>query len=281
MALALRRLLCVSGENHENSGHRPDHCLSGPRRALPGVGAAPATSNGSDRSTEPSLPRSAHGQQAIRLLGNQLDEAAALNGWTTAQLRSVLANDSTAWVDRTGRVFYKDLPAPPAAAAVTPTAPTWRRSRCPTRSCCTATPARRKKLFIDFDGTNVSGTLWNASEGVPAGVYPAWTRTPTPPRSTTPSGRHIQTIWQRVAEDYAPFDIDVTTQDPGVAGIIRANASDQAYGTRALVTPSTIAEGAICGTPVPSCGGVAYLNVFGDGGAGRRSTSPRGSSRSR
>ena len=28
----------------------------------------------------------------------------------------------------------------------------------------------------------------------------------------------IQSIWQRVAEDYAPFDVDVTTQDPGRRG---------------------------------------------------------------
>ena len=29
----------------------------------------------------------------------------------------------------------------------------------------------------------------------------------------------MQSVWQRVAEDFAPFDVDVTTQDPGVAAI--------------------------------------------------------------
>ncbi len=227
-----------------------------------GVGAAPATSNGSDRSTEPSLPRSANGQEAIGLLGNQLDEAAALNGWTPAQLRSVLASDSTAWVDRTGRVFYKDLPAPPAEGAA-PDGPDVAPFPLPNTFTLHSNPTSTKKLFIDFDGTNVSGTLWNSSEGVPAGFYPAWDPDANGATFTDLELEHIQTIWQRVAEDYAPFDVDVTTQDPGDAGIIRANASDQEYGTRALVTPSTIAEGAICGTPVPSCGGVAYLNVFG------------------
>ena len=70
----------------------------------------------------------------------------------------------------------------------------------------------------------------------------------------------MQSIWQRVAEDYAPFNIDVTTQDPGDAGIIRTDPTDQVYGIRALISPSTAAQNAICGGPV--CGGVAYVNVF-------------------
>ena len=31
----------------------------------------------------------------------------------------------------------------------------------------------------------------------------------------------MQSIWQRVAEDYAPFDVDVTTEDPGAADLAR------------------------------------------------------------
>ena len=69
----------------------------------------------------------------------------------------------------------------------------------------------------------------------------------------------VQDVFQRVAEDYAPFDVDVTTQDPGDAAIIRSDAADQVYGTRALITPSTSAINAICGG---GCGGVAFLDVF-------------------
>ena len=154
-----------------------------------GVGAAPATSNGGDRSTEPSLPHSAHGQQAIRLLGNELDEAAALNGWTTAQLRSVLANDSTAWVDRAGRVFYKDLPAPAASAARDPTAPTCRRSRCPTRSCCTATPPRRRSCSSTSTAPPCRAPCGTRRRACPtAPTRPGrWMVTQQP--STMPSGR--------------------------------------------------------------------------------------------
>ena len=56
----------------------------------------------------------------------------------------------------------------------------------------------------------------------------------------------IQTIWQSVAEDYAPFDVDVTTADPGPGGINRSSSADTTYGSHALITPSVGAHDAIC-----------------------------------
>ena len=64
-------------------------------------------------------------------------------------------------------------------------------------------------------------------------------------------------MWQRVAEDFAPFNVDVTTEDPGFDAIDRANAGDSVYGTRVVITDT--ASESICGDP---CGGVAYVDVF-------------------
>ena len=69
----------------------------------------------------------------------------------------------------------------------------------------------------------------------------------------------MQSVWQRVAEDYAPFDVDVTTEDPGAAALTRIDAADQVYGTRALISPSTTAASKLCGG---GCGGMAYIGVF-------------------
>ena len=69
----------------------------------------------------------------------------------------------------------------------------------------------------------------------------------------------IQDIYQRVAEDYAPFDVDVTTEEPPAADLDRTGAGDQVYGTRALISPSTSALNTICGG---NCGGVAFIGVF-------------------
>ena len=46
----------------------------------------------------------------------------------------------------------------------------------------------------------------------------------------------IQRAWQVVAEDYAPFDVNVTTKDPGAAAIDRTSSTDSVYGTRAVIT---------------------------------------------
>jgi hypothetical protein len=41
----------------------------------------------------------------------------------------------------------------------------------------------------------------------------------------------IQYIWQRVAEDFAPFDVDVTTQAPAPEALTRASSTDTVFGT--------------------------------------------------
>ena len=228
------------------------------------LGGAAAQATDEARAAEPSLSEPAHGQRAIRELGDQLDEAAALNGWTAAQLRTALATDPTAWVDRRGRVFYKD-PAAPAHASSEPQVATAAPFPLPDTFLLHSKPGSDLTLLLDFDGTDVSGTAWNANFGVPSGAAPAWSLDGDPATFNDAEREAIQTVWQRVAEDYAAFDIDVTTQDPGLAGIERANLADSVYGTRALVTPHNAAQTAICGGP--TCGGVAYINVFGEVGS--------------
>jgi hypothetical protein len=70
----------------------------------------------------------------------------------------------------------------------------------------------------------------------------------------------IRRIWQRVAEDYAPFDVDVTTERP---------ASFNNRTAHALITPRTDANGV--SNPSSSGGGVAYVGSFGGSNYGRYS----------
>lgn len=80
-------------------------------------------------------------------------------------------------------------------------------------------PAATRKIFLDFDGHTTTGTYWNTyynknGAGLPI-TTPAFDRDGNP--STFSSSEHadIVAIWRAVAEDYAPFDVDVTTEDPG------------------------------------------------------------------
>ncbi len=114
-------------------------------------------------------------------------------------------------------------------------------------------PTSTKKMYLKFDGfTTVSGSsAWGSYTAAP------YDTDSNPGSFSNAEQDTIQSVWQRIAEDYAPFDIDVTTQDPGLAAIDRTDSADVNYGTRVVFTSS--APGALCG----SCGGVAYVGVIG------------------
>ena len=68
-------------------------------------------------------------------------------------------------------------------------------------------------------------------------------------------------VWQRVAEDYAPFEIDVTTQYAGSEDfLVRSSLSDDHYGIRVLISP----VGSVIN---PNVGGVSYVGLFSEVGA--------------
>ena len=64
---------------------------------------------------------------------------------------------------------------------------------------------------------------------------------------------NIISIWNRVSEDYIPFDADVTTEPPSADSLLRSSFSDNAYGIRVVITKT--------GTISCSCGGIAYVGV--------------------
>jgi hypothetical protein len=116
-----------------------------------------------------------------------------------------------------------------------------------------------KSIHLDFTGHNISGTAWNDQQ--PAIVAPPFD-TDNNPLSFSSNERAIITeVWQRVSEDFAPFDIDVTTEYPGTEDFLtRSSVSDNRYGIRVSICP-------ISATICASCGGIAYVDVFSDIGA--------------
>ncbi|HLL88426.1 MAG TPA: hypothetical protein VK324_03910, partial [Tepidisphaeraceae bacterium] len=75
-------------------------------------------------------------------------------------------------------------------------------------------PTASAKLVLDFDGDDAS--LWDYGGGsyaVPA--TPAYTRDADPATFSNADLAAIRHIWQTVAEKYGPFNLDVTTVDPG------------------------------------------------------------------
>lgn len=188
-----------------------------------------------------------------------VEEIARTNKISVAKTRMILA-DKTARVHSTGHIYFVEpRPSPtaqttpvPAAAASFPYAQTFRlHSR----------PGSSRVIYLDFDGETISDTFWNdhPSYGTPSSFYAEpFSLDATPDAFSTDEQDVVQSVWQRVAEDYAPFDVDVTTQDPGTAAIDRTGASDTTFGTRALVTDMPEIS-STC-----RCGGVAFTGAFDD-----------------
>ena len=227
------------------------------------AGSLPAQIAGArEKSAMPDLnfPAVTSGEEAIRLLGKNLPVVAAAHGKGADELASLLRRDRTLKLDRKGRLFYADdhVPAPQQASvangALAASAPYPLTNTFKLHSL----PGAAKVLFLDFDGFVMSGTAWNASSGVSTINCPPFDADGDPSTFSDSEKTTIQNIWKRVAEDYAPFNVDVTTEDPGDAGITRSGSSDSSYGMRVLISPISQYFGYY--------GGIAYIGAFDDVG---------------
>ena len=93
-----------------------------------------------------------------------------------------------------------------------------------------------KVIFLDFDGHYVSGTMWNTN-----GAFTC--------NSSNLSDAQITEVFNRVAEDYRPFNINVTTNQTTY------NSAPTNKRIRVVITTSYEWYGS-------GAGGVAYINSF-------------------
>lgn len=194
----------------------------------------------------------------MNLVGDRLPAAAALNGLTPTQLTTLLTTDDTAFLDETGKLGYRDALSSHGSAtakdvASFPTSDTFKLH---------SLPGAARTIYLDFDGATTSGTAWNGSRTnkIPDGtVASAFDLDGSPSWSPSEHAR-IQTVWQIVAEDYAPFAVDVTTEPPSYDRLDRSDPSDTVYGTTVVITDDVAVHGSLCGSQY--CTGIAYTDVF-------------------
>jgi len=90
-------------------------------------------------------------------------------------------------------------------------------------------------IYLDFDGELVVSPAWNGGQPIDAQSQPF-------------TAEEIYVIWSIVAEDFAPFNIDVTTDRPYY--------DSKPYGTKHMnIFTNT-------NTAAPGTGGVAYVGTF-------------------
>jgi alpha-tubulin suppressor-like RCC1 family protein len=180
-----------------------------------------------------------------------------------AQSRVPLADLASLHVDAGGHLFYVcAFPAdsaaapgiagaePPAAAAATVAAAAVPIAQPPLRH---SRPGSSRVLYLDFNGHTVTGTRWNTGYSTASFVCRPFDTDGNPATFSDAEQAAIIQIWERVSEDYSPFDIDVTTEEPALFNNRTA---------RAVITRSTDANGVAL--PGSGAGGIAFLGVFGE-----------------
>lgn len=194
------------------------------------------------------LPAPVRGANAVAALSDELPTVAHAAGLSARNLEHNLRTDRTLWVDECGRPYYVEPaesgPSTPEPVSAAPDDALTLHSR----------PGSALTFFLDFDGHAISATAWSAAYGGDFTAEP-YSMDSDPAFNQTELSR-IESAWRRVAEDYAPFDVDVTTEDPGTAAIDRSSASDDHFGTRVVISGTNTIYSQC------SCGGIAYIGVF-------------------
>lgn len=172
-------------------------------------------------------------------------------------------------VDEAGCIAYVCARGPSISSVKSATAPQAPRAAVDV-SPFPASLVRHSKLgstniiYLDFDGGVVTGTRWNMGTVTQGDLDPyltpiqlTWNCKPFDRDSALATYNDaeqtaIVDIWRRVAEDYAPFDVDVTTEAP--SSFTRTTAW-------ALITDEKDVAGN--NTPNLGVGGIASLDTFG------------------
>lgn len=202
------------------------------------------------------LPRRVHGAEALQALGNRLGEIATFHRLPESELRRRLQQDKALWVDPRGRLLYICEFEPPNEGPVgestntPPIAPLYALTQ---TFKLHSRPGAIRTIYLDFDGHDASATSWGSDGNLP--VARPYDTDGSSHVFSNAERAAIQYIWARVAEDFLHYDIDVTTEDPGVSAL--KNTGNGRYGVRVVV-------GGDSSDWYGSAGGVAYLNSFDD-----------------
>ncbi len=110
-------------------------------------------------------------------------------------------------------------------------------------------PQAPNVLYINYWGGVLSDTVWNSGNPI---SYTAFSQDSDTTSFSTTERHDMWLAWAETAEDYAPFNINVTTD----ASIYAATPANR----RVQIIATTTCDWYGCGY-----GGVAYLDVFGTG----------------
>jgi Metallo-peptidase family M12B Reprolysin-like len=116
-------------------------------------------------------------------------------------------------------------------------------------------PNAKHTIYLDFNGHITENTGWNSSTK-PKIESPAYDTDGNPSLFSNEELQTIQRIWQRTIEDFSPFEVDVTTEEPNIEDLKRTGNGDQKWGIRVVITQDNITQIS------PGKGGAAFVGNF-------------------
>lgn len=151
----------------------------------------------------------------------RLAVAAAKVGWSLAKVKAIAAKDRDLRVTGDNRLFYAcRFDVNPGRGSKIQTGPdtSTYTSTPPTVDATSAfrlhsRPGASKTLYLDFTGHTTPAGLWEST----AVTIPPFKLAGTANATDQVNLNAIRDIWLHVAEDFAAWDIDVTTDDTGIA----------------------------------------------------------------
>jgi hypothetical protein len=111
-------------------------------------------------------------------------------------------------------------------------------------------PSATKTIYLDYNGHHSVNNWWSHDI-----TFPAYDTNNDASSFSNSELSQIQKQFAQVVEDFFPFDVNVTTIDPGVAALKNTGNGDVRWGVRAVTTQRT--------NGFHSAGGIAHLNSFG------------------
>jgi hypothetical protein len=170
------------------------------------------------------------------------------------ETRQMLSAVATSMKFATTQQFGQKAPTPTkttsaAPVAIAPLSETFNLS---------SRPGATKTIYLDYNGQTTTGTPRNQQITGGADITtPAFSLDVDTANFSTAELIQIQRMWQRVVEDFSPFDVNVTTKDPPLSDIIDSGGGDNRWGIRVVI------GGDFNDWFKIPAGGVAFLNSFG------------------
>jgi PKD repeat protein len=202
------------------------------------------------------LPKKARGADAAAVLGKNLPEVARAHQMAAKDLEAALRHDRDLWVTEDADLVFVCEGLRATVASTTPAAPSGVIPIGADAFRLHSLPGARRVIYLDFTGHVTSGTSWNTAFANGQDIISApFDLDGDPTTWSAAEQAAIIRVWQQVAEDYMPFAIDITTEDPGRDALEKSGLDDTTFGVRVVISPTS--------NWYPGAGGVAYVGSFG------------------